>query len=173
MDDLQPDLRSYSAVIDCWAHSGDPAQAKCANDVMRRVLEQYQNGVGDVIPDRMLFTRLINACAKTDGNNRARRDALKLALQAFEDLKKLPQFGSPDARCFGALMTAICRCSSDQEEATRLLQAVFKQCANAGQVNDVVLKLFLRNVPPSFRKKYISNGVPARWSENVPEKFRP
>merc|ERR1712150_113098 len=88
MDDIQPDLRSYSAVIDCWAHSGEPAQAKCANALMRRVLDLYERGIGDIRPDLMLFTRLINACAKTNGNQRARYDALKIALQAFEDLKK-------------------------------------------------------------------------------------
>ena len=122
----------------------------------------------------------LNCCANIYGTRSERREALIMAITAFEDMKKDPHLhGEPGQYTFGTMMKACSRLSGDAAEKNRLMESLFQQTCKRGLLSKSTLGQFLRHTPNHFNTKVILNmggskrEIPSDWHRNVPKWQKP
>lgn len=180
-----PSRVSYSSVINGFAVAsgkdyGGMHTVKKAKDVYDTLIDRTKNGAiyGDADP--VANSCFLNCCANIYGTRSERREALIMAITAFEDMKKDPQLhGEPGQYTFGTMMKACSRLSGDAAEKNRLMESLFQQTCKRGLLSKSTLGQFLRHTPNHFNTKVILNmggskrEIPSDWHRNVPKWQKP
>lgn len=180
-----PSQVSYSAVINGFAKAsgkeyGGMDTVKRAKEVYDRLIDQMDSGVIYGAADPVANSCFLNCCANIYGTRAERKEALIMAIKAFEEMKKNPSLhGEPGQFTFGTMMKATANLSADAAEKNRLLESLFLQTCKRGLLSKSTLGQFLRQTPNEFSAKVILNiggskrEIPPEWHRNVPEKFKP
>jgi len=170
---VKPDRVSYSCVITACAYNKNPSQnnALVVSKLLQRMLQEYREGNDRVKPDVITFTSAINAAANANGDAKVKREALKFAIATLEQMKQSNDLDNPNHITYGAMMKACCRLCEGTERI-RLLDGVFQQSRDDSMVSQMVLDLFLRNMPIQVLEKYKLAGsrqpdVPKSWYAKV------
>ena len=176
--DVKPTPRTYTTVIRAWGRSKDPKQAEKAHKVLKSMIDEYKRGDKSLKPDVYAFTAFINVCAKTDVKHvKESRSALRMAIQAFEEMKQSSDYDNPSSVTYVALMKACSQLSRDPSERSRLMQSIFQQCCQDGMLSKLVLVLLKQHVPGEVLVELKIEGDSRenseKWSRNVPRKDRP
>ncbi|KAL7459706.1 hypothetical protein ACHAWC_011914 [Mediolabrus comicus] len=180
-----PSRVSYSSVINGFAVAsgkeyGGMHTVKKAKEVYDTLIDRTKNGAiyGDADP--VANSCFLNCCANIYGTRSERREALIMAITAFEDMKKDPHLhGEPGQYTFGTMMKACSRLSGDAAEKNRLIESLFQQTCKRGLLSKSTLGQFLRNTPNHFNTKVILNmggskrEIPSDWHRNVPKWQKP
>mmetsp|Transcript_51795 Transcript_51795/g.77454 ORF Transcript_51795/g.77454 Transcript_51795/m.77454 type:complete len:181 (+) Transcript_51795:483-1025(+) len=180
--------------MNAWSKSQQPDMAINAYNILQRMISDYENDVNESAqPDIVSVTAFLFACANMpiirDGdddderqsNYERKREALRLAIQTFEDVNSNPKrYGGggygPNQYMYTALLKACVRLADGETERGRLCEHVFRQSAERGQVSKTVLNQFLKGAPFGVRKRVLGdNGVsiPKEWSRFVKMSNRP
>jgi pentatricopeptide repeat protein len=180
-----PSQVSYSAVINGFAKAsgkeyGGMDTVKKANEVYDRLIHQRENGAIYGAADPVANSCFLNCCANIYGTRAERKEALILAIKAFEEMKRNPSLhGEPGQFTFGTMMKACAKLSADAAEKNRLLESLFIQTCKRGLLSKSTLGQFLRHTPNEVSSKVILNmggskrEIPPEWHRNVPEKHKP
>ena len=141
--------------------------------------EKGNKGNRDVAPTSITYGAVMKACARTSGNREARRKALRVALEAFDKLRKSSQLSTAATpMMYDSLFITIAIASKGSEYA-KLVTQVFQFCCKDGVLNDVILRTLRRNSPRELFEKMIgtetssSRGnvsvadLPAEWSRST------
>jgi pentatricopeptide repeat protein len=180
-----PSQVSYSAVINGFAKAsgkeyGGLNTVKKAKEVYDRLIHQMESGAIYGAADPIANSCFLNCCANMYGTRAERKEALILAIKAFEEMKKNPSLhGEPGQFTFGTMMKACAKLSADAAEKNRLLESLFIQSCKRGLLSKSTLGQFLRHTPNEFSAKVILNmggtkrEIPPEWHRNVPEKHKP
>ena len=180
-----PTKVSYSAVINGFAKAsgkeyGGMNVVKKAKEIYDRLMEQMTNGVIHCAADPVANSCFLNCCANMHGTRAERKEALVMAIKAFEEMKKNPSLhGEPSQFTFGTMMKACARLSADAAEKNRLLESLFVQTCKRGLLSRSTLGQFLRHTPNEFNTKVIlkmggsKREIPPAWHRNVPNKHKP
>ncbi|KAL7543896.1 hypothetical protein ACHAXR_013419 [Thalassiosira sp. AJA248-18] len=180
-----PSSVSYTTVLNAFARSsgkeyGGIHIVKKAKEVYEKLIGQMSEGViyGDADP--FANSCFLNCCANVNGTRSEKKEALILAITAFEDMKRRPELlGEPNQYTFGTMMKASVRLSSDADEKNRLMESLFVQACKAGCLSGAILGQFLRHTPSHLNMKALlslggsKRDIPESWHCNVPRKHWP
>ena len=176
---VAPNSYTYNSLITAIARSKDPKKATEALQILR----QMQNN-----PEFQLnsstYSNVMNACSFTHGTSSIRKTALKTAIIVLEEAV---QNAGPRDRLnvlYGAFFQTCANLMKKETEKVnieRLVEGVFHQCCDIGQVDSRLLvqvqracsrQLFLKLFGHyrSFPKVDIRE-IPVEWQKNV-MKFR-
>ena len=181
-----PSRISYASVLNAYAReSGDEeyggiATVKRAKAVYDRFVEKVDHGHLFRGTDSHCNAAFLNCCANVYGTRSERKEALIMAIQAFEEMKRDPSLhGEINHYIFGTMFKACIRLSSDSQECEKLLKSLFVQACNRGCLSKAVLGQFLKSTPSQLNLRVIvENGgskrsIPKEWHSKVPPNHKP
>ena len=181
-----PSRISYASVLNAYAReSGDKecggiSTVNSAKAVYDRFIEKVDYGHLYGGTDSHCNAAFLNCCANVYGTRSERREALIMAIQAFEEMKRDPTLhGELNHYIFGTMFKACIRLSSDSKERHRLLKSLFAQACERGCLSKVVMGQFLKSTPSQLNLRVIlENGgskrsIPEEWHSNVPMRHKP
>ena len=173
---LKPTPTTYTAVMTAWGRSKHPKQAEYANRMLKAMIKAYEAGDMSLRPDVKAFTTAINVCARTvvQDSDHA-RSVLKIAIKAFEEMKRNPKYDNPNSVTYRALMIACRRLAADPAERFRLMQSIFCQCCQEGMATKLILATLRDGLSDDELGTLVGNGrpYPSEWSRNVSRWDRP
>jgi len=189
---IKPNLITYTSMIEVYARIHSKGMAKKAESVFKRIGNRSTKGkafAGDTKPDIKAFSSLLQACANTRGTASEKREALTIALNAYDLLMKESRLNegiSPNSITYRILLEICGYLTANKIERERLLKESFLRCCNDGQVDRDVLKMFRRAASSELynklvEKRSIQSGrshknsitiydLPPEWSVNVRNK---
>jgi len=138
---ILPDRISYTTLIDALSRSKLPNQGLQARDVLNQMFDLHRRGRSNVHPDVYTFTSVLQVFAKTKGRRNIRRDALRQAIQTFEELQRQPHV-QPNSLTYETMLNAISALSSEPDERDRFFEHIFNQCSERGLLNQQLLDIF-------------------------------
>lgn len=109
LDDIgvEPDVISYNSTMNAWLKSGHESAANRAEELLNRLMNEYQN-TGSIIPNDISFSTVMQAWSKSsDPNCGARAEIL------FDRLTELHRISGhetliPSESCYTSLLAAYC-----------------------------------------------------------------
>jgi hypothetical protein len=184
-DDIQPDVYSFTSVLDALAKSKEPDKATRARALLDQLLDLYDSTKSESLkPSQVPFNAVLNAAAfsahgTTDDQ---RREALQVAVQTFS-LMRLRQV-APDSISYGNLLKAFHNLVPAGPTRTNMAANVFEKCCQEGYVSDLVWNEIRKVIPSKqlatfvdkhqFRSKNRNialmdvQELPKPWRRNVP-----
>ena len=173
---LKPSASAYNSLMNALAVSSVPDKATRAFDILIEMENMAKKGNRDVAPDLITFGAVMKACARTTGNREAKRKALRVALEAFDKLRRSSHLSSANPMMYDSLFITIANASKGKEYA-KLDTEIFKFCCEDGVLNDWILQNLRRNSPREVFENLVgrraSGGrdvsvadLPAEWSRN-------
>jgi hypothetical protein len=150
-DAINPDTRSYVAVIKCISQSSDSKKARKALEVFNNMVASYQSGNKAAIPNVFAYSAVLNSCAFTFGNDIERQDAMDVAVEIMAGISKSRTANANHV--VNASFLKACASLLPYEDARRwpIVETMFKKCCRDGQVGEVVLRQ-LKFAAPSDAK---------------------
>jgi hypothetical protein len=139
--DLKPDALAYNTVINAISKSDREDKAQKALRILRTMDKLYRAGQNkDARPNEFTYTSVLNSCAFSSGGQRARKKALDTAIFTLEELQE-SSYGRPNHVTYGMFLKACANLIPiDDEDRRRIIvEPVFLQCCEDGQVGDIVL----------------------------------
>lgn len=183
---VRPDSSSYNTVINAISKSQAEGKAQKALRILRKMDKLYRAGRNkDACPNEFSYTSVLNSCAyATELDDRGRSRALDTAIFTLKELTK-SHYGNPNHITYGTFLRACDNLLSLDDERRRVVvEPVFLQCCQDGQVCQFVLT-HLRNAAPDdlYQKllgefivtsggKVSIQDLPAEWKCNVVERFK-
>lgn len=183
---VRPDelnVRSFATVLSAIAKSQVHEKIETARIVFRQLIDLYEKTNRESLkPDVKVWGAFLSCCANHNGSFESKRQALKLALGAYEQLCSRPDYGEPNEYIYRALLKGSIRLSHDDQEKHRLLERIFIKCRSEGFVCLSILNMLLKHLPINMRKKLMEDcvdvnttsiKVPSSWCRNVARVNRP
>ena len=188
-ENIQPNVRSFTIALNAIAKSQLNNKIDPARKIFRQiiVLQETSEKKPKITLDVAVFGAFLSCCSN---ENQKKRDALKLALGTYEQLRSCPDYGRPNEYIYAAMMKASYRFTHDAKERNRLLETLFVNCRNEGNVSRKGLTTFLKQTESVLQErllkdcrrhnnnssdvldsKYIS--IPSKWCSNVPKSRKP
>jgi len=182
-----PSVVSYSTVLNAFARAsgnkdyGGIHAVKSAKGIYNQYLDQMEDGTLYVRrADSFANSCFLNCCANVHGSRSEKKEALVMAIMAFEDMKKRPDIvGDPNQYTFGTMMKVCSRLSSDEDERHRLMESLFVQACQRGLLSRSTMGQFLKYTPTHLNMKVIlslggsKREIPESWYRHVPRKHWP
>ena len=182
---VKPDLITYTSMINVYAKSNKKGMAEDAKKIFQRMIgDQEDNDEMKLKPDLVAYASLLQVCVNTRGNFYEKQTAFNIAHEAYNHLmekstkdKKL----QPNKVIYRILIEVFGFMSND-ESGNQLLEKVFVQCCQDGQLDSNVLRTFRHAASPSLFEKlvekhakqdvknmhaYSVNNLPSEWSSNI------
>ena len=168
----KPNVLAYTSLINALAVSSVPDKATKAFGIFLEM-----ENMANVSPDTFTFGAVMKACAKTSGNREAKRKALRVALEAFDKLRRSSHLSSANPMMYDPLFITIANASKGKEYA-KLVTEIFKFCCQDGVLNDWILQNLRRNSPREVFENLIGHhaygggdvsvaDLPPEWSRNA------
>ena len=185
LSNVDPTNVSYSSVINAFARASGRGDGgihivKKANGVYEKLIEGKRNGTIHGTADPYANSCFLNCCANIHGMVSEKREALVMAIKAFEEMKQHPNVhGEPNQYTYGTMMKVCVRLTSNDTEKCKLMESLFLQACNRGLLSNAVLHQFLRNTPNHISSRVIlSQGaskrdIPQSWYRHVPKNHWP
>jgi len=180
-----PSSVSYATIINAFAQAsgrenGGLSTVKKAQEIYEKLIDQMKEGIIYGRADPFANSCFLNCCANMRGTGSERKEALVIAITAFEEMKKRPDIiGEPNQYTFGTMMKVCARLSSNADEKNRLMESLFVQACKRGMLSKAVLGQFLRHTPSQLNMRVIlslggtKREIPDTWYRNVPQKHWP
>jgi len=128
--DLQPNVVSYTSVIDALSKSGKSGAAERAERILNMMQSKYEDGYEEVQPNTITFNAVIDAYARTGGAHAAQK-----AEDLLERMKQLYLDGNvnvqPDVYSFNSVLFAwsnACQCAGAPQRADAILEKMEEAC---------------------------------------------
>eukprot|EP00547_Thalassionema_nitzschioides_P018420 CAMPEP_0194235172 /NCGR_PEP_ID=MMETSP0158-20130606/2741_1 /TAXON_ID=33649 /ORGANISM="Thalassionema nitzschioides, Strain L26-B" /LENGTH=942 /DNA_ID=CAMNT_0038968577 /DNA_START=70 /DNA_END=2895 /DNA_ORIENTATION=- len=163
----------WNRIIQVWGYSKHPGKAV---EAQRCLLEMQAAGVQ---PDVISFNSVLNAAAHThlNGDPESKEDALKIALNIFDELKNC-DYITPDHVTYGCIMKCYRLLTEPSQERSETIRMVLEQCKQGGKVGELCLRELYSALTPEDFEKYIGvsaeeysekRHVPSLVLRNLPE----
>jgi len=144
----------------------------------------YRAGDKDTRPDELTYTAVLNSCAfPAVLDPKSRKKALDTAIFTLAELQGSP-YGKPNHLTYGTFLKACANLMPRDDELRRMVvEPVFIQCCEDGQVGEMVLthlrdaapkdlyRELLKDVTASGEKVAVQD-LPREWRRNVQEHRR-
>ena len=165
-DQCKPQQRAITPMFMALANSSETHKAQKALGVIR---ELESAGIQH---NRITCNALIHALSTESGDEKAKKDALKLSLATFELLRGGSLRSSPDSATYNSMMHACLNLMvANPEEQATLFEQVFQLCCNDGKVNSIVLSSMKRAFPNS-KLLAVVNGTSEIGIDDVPNSWK-
>jgi pentatricopeptide repeat protein len=173
----KPNSRTYTAAIQCWARARDPLKAKRVLKLLMEMREEYQNtGNKDVRPTTITYNNAIDACARCQGSEQQKTEAMKIAFAILKTVE-MDDSCSPDNNTYSTLLRAVTFLMPSGEARNKVCLSVFEKAKKQGLVDFTAVKHLRRGVDAptmiqALEGKADRNGsfvypdLPPSWSRN-------
>ena len=177
-------LNNFNMAISVWLRSSESSSLIRIKKLLDRLVEIHRNENVDVFPDIYSFNCVIDAAARTKGDNNDKSKAMKIAQETFELLKEFKDKKvEPNSYTFDALIKCAVTLipQSNISKRRAVVAALFKSCCNAGYLDRTVFSRIQKYTPElsdMLYGKYIRksnktrlnvyNDFPDKWSRFVP-----
>lgn len=172
-------------VIKAIARSKDPDAVRKAERILEDIEEDFRTGKSNLRPDVTTASSVINAAAYYTGNSDGRADAFEIALRTFRKISEWKD-EQPNNITFGTLFKAIDNLLPYGEHREEMVQTLFDDCCEGGNVDGFVMSQLRRASPQLFRDlveeprglggpgadasiSSVLKNIPSEWSANVVE----
>ena len=172
---VKPSAQTYSCVLLSLLNSDLADKHLIAQDIPNRMRE-----IG-VSPNAFTWNYIIHVASSTLGSERKKMEAFKVALGAFQALRK-SEVHNTDSFTYTFFLKALNHLVSDRVTRSSIAKETFLECANEGKVNDQVLARLVWAVPPEELRQVLgqvrisdirnvkARDLPMEWGRNLPKK---
>lgn len=175
--ETMPNARTYTAAVQCWARSRDPEKAKRVLKLLMEMREIHQRtGARDVRPTAITYNNAIDACARCQGSEQQKTEAIKIAFAILKTVE-MDGFCSPDNNTYSTLLRAVNFLMPSGEARNKVCLSVFEKAKKQGLVDFTAVRNLRRAVDIATMIKALEgkadrNGsfvypdLPPSWSRN-------
>ncbi|KAL3914087.1 MAG: hypothetical protein SGILL_006240 [Bacillariaceae sp.] len=173
----KPNARTYTAAIQCWARSRDPTKAKHVLKLLMSMRDQHKTtGRADIRPTTVTYNYAIDACARCQGSEQQKTEALKIAFAVLKTVE-MDDGCSPDSGTYSTLIRALSFLMPSGDARNTVTQPVFEKAKKAGLIDFTTVMNLRRCVDAetfasALEGKVDRNGsfdfsnLPLAWSRN-------
>ena len=178
--DVYPNEYTYNCLLKAISRSRDPNKAIVALDVMNRMRADRKLNV-----NIFHYHNLMLACAYTNGSSSERFNALKIAIQSFEEALEMVQRDDKISITFGTFFEACGNLTVNEGEKAKIekiVETVLFKCCEKGQVDTKVIVQFRKAATQQLYLKICGNfrsfpiikdhDIPMEWKANVKSKSK-
>ncbi len=136
-DKIDPHLLDtyiVNCLLSCWARSSHDDKAVR----VKTILQQIRNS--DVDVDIISYNTALNACAFTKGSNFHKREALKIAMEIFDEIFQSDNNVKADELTYSTILKACINLSDSDEKRLELMRPILHQCHQDRLIGKMVLK---------------------------------
>lgn len=174
----RPSVRLYTAVIFVLSQCREDGNAQKAYEILAQMERRYkESGDESVLPNSFTYNYAINCAANTLGTLEKKTPAFKVALHAFQSLRKSP-FDKPNSFSYAFMIKACNSLLPLGDVRYKIVTQAFKECCDAGMLSNEVLKWLKSGVPTEIGRKLLGHpdqnyqriqvrDLPAEWSCNA------
>jgi len=157
--DIRPNWRVCTLVIDAWRRSNDTEKAIRAREMLRLMIKYYEGGNTSIAPNLGTYNAVLLCCVHTNGAVQHKLAALDIAYKSFQELVK-SKYGNPNDVTYSTFLRA-CNNLLPAGDASRIsiASAIFKRCCKDGQVSPDVIIEFKRAVPSETFKTFLGKNA--------------
>merc|ERR1712127_456324 len=131
-----------------------------------------------VKPNAFHHNYVINCASCMEGNEREKMDAFKIALSAFQDLRKC-QDEETDSFTYSFFLKACYNLLPQSSGKLNIMRQTFTECCERGKVNEEVISRLKRCLPHDVAKELLEcsgktklrqitkRDLPPQWSRNT------
>ena len=177
ISDVRPDSLTFHGVLNAISRSQRRDKGQAALRMLRTMDKMYRAGNKDARPNHYTYTSVLNSCAFTfESDLRLNQKALDTAIFTLEELQE-STYGSPDHVTYGMFLKACHNLIPSDEKLRRrtVIEPVFLQCVQDGQVGEMVLKHLRTAAPKDLFQELVgsvtSQGMTVRL-EDLPKEWR-
>lgn len=185
--EIQPDVVSFTTVLDVWAKSKEANKAVQAQAILRKMSDFYQQtGDSSLRPNEMTYNSVLNACAfSAMADSEEQKQALKVALTTFQELSSPQHKVKADSITYGTLLKCMANLiPKGNPSRIKMSCDLFEKCCNEGLVGEMVWNEFRRAVSRKILIQTLKNklnaseksvstiqlrDLPSEWTCNVSE----
>lgn len=173
----QPNSRTYTAAVQCWARARDPLKAKRVLKLLMDMRELSQKtGNKDILPTTITYNNAIDACARCQGTEQQKTDAMKIAFAILKTVE-MDENCTPDNNTYSTLLRAVTFLMPSGEARNKVCMSVFDKAKKAGLVDFTAVRNLRRAVdaPTMIRAlegkadrngSFVFPDLPPSWSRN-------
>ena len=174
----RPSVRFYTAVIFVLSQCREDGNAQKAYEILAQMERQCkESGDESVLPNSFAYNYAINCAANTLGTLEKKTPAFKVALHAFQSLRKSP-IDKPNSFTYAFMIKACNSLLPLGDVRYKVVTQAFKECCDAGMLSNEVLKWFKLGVPLEIGRELLQHpdknyqriqvrDLPTEWSCNA------
>ena len=156
--EIQPDVISFTTVLDVWAKSKEENKAAQAQAILHKMNEFYlQTGDASLRPNEVTYNAVLNACAfSAMASDEERKHALTVALRTFQEMQQSSSESSmksgqrsikADSITYGTLLKCMANLIPvGNPSRTKMSCNLFEKCCAEGLVGEMAWNEFRRSV---------------------------
>ena len=171
----------WNILIKAWGRSKTIDSVQRAEEILINLEEEYRNGNSNVKPDITTYSSVINCCAYYTGPPRGRKSAFEVGWRTFQKIKESDDLVVNNI-VYGTLFKAIGKLTSRGPKQEEMIQNLFLECCQAGQVCNFVLTQVRSSSPPDVFRNLVPEHIqdhdarkiekiwkkmPKKWRKNV------
>ncbi len=172
---IQPSAQTYSCTLLSLLNSNMDNKHIIAQNIPKRMKE-----IG-VDPNAFTWNYIIHVASMVGGNEQKKMEAFKVALGAFQALRKSEEHNT-DSYTYTFFLKAINHLMPQSVMRSSIIKETFLECVNEGKVNDQVLSRLVFAIPQEEAREIIgpirisdirnvkAHHVPRDWGRNVYKK---
>jgi len=161
--------KSYTSVLKSIERSRTSDIPNRVVNILERMMDQYENGNRDALPDTISYNAAIGAFKATEGTDDDKVHALRLLQIVFTDMQEAPNV-EPDHITYKLMLQACEALINDGNEIDLVTKNVFQQACLDGRVNKTVFDQFQKISPTMFDEIVGSKQfeeLPSDWKRRV------
>ena len=174
----QPNARTFTSAIQCWAKSSDSQKAKRALKLLLTMKEMHKkSGRADIRPAIMTYNTAIDACAKCLGSREEQTEALKIAFAILKSAEADKNV-EVNSMTYSMALFAVTKLLPSGPESSQVATALFEKAKKGGHVDQSVVRnvracVGAKNIQELFEGHADASGqynidtFPKSWKRNV------
>ena len=181
--DLKPDRRVYSAVQNVWSRSKEKKKAYETKKLLQTLrLKQMETDDMDYTPQLRQWNNVLNACVYTRGNQREKKEAMKILVETFNEMRNLDDIDGmtvkPNHVSYGLFLKGCTYLLPASEQKESIVENIFRKCCRDGHVSEFVFTSLIEAASPELCNKLLGTSsenvydddgiqIPEEWARNV------
>jgi len=175
-DDLcRPNVRFYTAVMFVLANCRKEGNVQEAQGILMKMEQNYEETRDpDSLPNSFTYNYAINCAANTLGTLEVKSEAFKVALKAFQSLRK-STIDTPNSYTYAFFLKACNSLLPLGDMRYNVIERTMNECIEDGMLNDEVLNWLRRGVPVQLGRELLhfpdkayqtvrARDLPSEWT---------
>ena len=159
---ITPDSICYNAVINAWGWSSSKGKELQVYELLQEMIES-SHAKPDIITCNSILSCCAYAIVETE---KERAQALEVAIKVLKTFtSEQPKYGWPDHYTYGNMLVVVASMMPPSEKRTKLSEALFLKCAEAGHVSSLVVNRF-RSAAPNEKVREVLGDAVKTLSDN-------
>ena len=170
--DLKPDKRVYNAVQNVWCRSRSEIKAHETKALLMKLMSLYEENDGDddYLPSVRQWNNVLNACVYTRGDQGVRKEAMKIMVETFNELRNNSLVDANHAT-YGLFLKGCGSLLPSGEKQQTIVENVFRKCCREGLVSEFVFNALVESSSPDLCQKLFGGDVHDKDGVRIPQEW--